>query len=174
MIKDNLPGYYKKSEFITCLNAALENEKTIFKAYLDSIKQEFFIKTAQEYIYNWEREFNVPSYLSQSLTTRRGNVLARLRGFGTLTKSLLKKIVEGFYEGEVIRIVEDFDNSIVYMYFTTLTELPENYLEFERSLNELFPAHLGYEYSFVFILSTFTHAELEEYEHRILEGAIHG
>lgn len=171
MIKDQLPGYYKKSEFINCLNSAIENEKVIFTEYITSIKKEYFIKTTNNYIYNWEREFKVPSYITQSLELRKGNVVAKLRGFGLLTKNLIKIIVEGFYEGEVTDITEDFEKSVVIINFKTLTELPENCLELEKTLNALFPAHFGLEYNFIFVLSNFTYAELEEYECRILEGA---
>lgn len=173
MINDKLPSYYKKSFFIRYLSNALENEKILFLEYVERIKKEYFIKTTQNYIYDWEREFRVPSYLSQDLQTRRGNVLARFRGNGTTTKDYLKNIIEGFYEGESINITEDFEDSIIVLDFETMKELPENYSELQRSINELLPSHFGYGYKFSFALDKYTYEQLEAYEHKLLEGAVH-
>jgi Uncharacterized protein conserved in bacteria (DUF2313). len=172
MIIDKLPQYYRKSEFIKCLSNALENEKTIFLNYVEATKKEYYIKTTSENIYDWEREFKVPSYLNQDIQTRRGNVLGRFRGFGTSNKNFIRSVVEGFYEGEVVDIVEGNDG-IITLYFKTKKGLPENHLELQRTVEELLPAHLEYAYKFIFALDNYEHEELEPYEHKVLEGAIH-
>lgn len=172
MIVERLPGYYKKSEFIKNLNDAIENEKKIFKEYVENTKREYYIKTTVSNIYYWEREFKVPSYLNQNIQTRRGNVLGRFRGIGTTNKKFIRSVVEGFYEGELIDIVEA-DNGVITLYFKTKKELPENHLELQRTIEELLPAHLEYAYKFIFALDNYEHMELEPFEHKVLEGAIH-
>lgn len=173
MIIEKLPDYYKNSDFIKFLSNAIENEKNILMEKWETSKREYFIKTTVDSIYDWEREFSVPSYLDQDIQTRRGNVLGRLRGFGTANKSFIKKVIEGFYEGEIVDIVEDYETSIVTMYFKTKKSLPENYLELQRSLEEILPCHLDYAYQFIFALENYEHQELEPYTHKVLEGAIH-
>jgi len=173
MIIEKMPNYYKKSPFMAILNLAINDEKDRFEKYLNDNRKEFFIKTTSNYIYDWEREFSVPSYLEQDLFTRRGNVLGRFRGYGTSNKSFIRKVVEGFFEGEVIDIVEDFDKSLITMYFKTKKGLPENYQELQRTIEELMPCHLEYAYKFIFALDSYSHKELEPYEYRVLEGAIH-
>ena len=174
MIKEYLPYYYKKSDFIFYLSKALEKEKELLNDFWQEIKREYFVKTTVNNIYDWEREFKVPSYLDQNLQTRRGNVLGKLRGYGTANKNFIRKVVEGFYENEEIELIEDFENSSFTIAFKTLRELPENYLEMERSMGELIPCHLKFEYNFIFALDNYQHKELEPYKHRVLEGAIHG
>ena len=173
MILDKLPSYYKASDFIKFLNLAIENEKNLLNGKWEASKREYFIKTTADSIYDWEREFSVPSYLDQDIYTRRGNVLGRLRGFGTTNKKFIKKVIEGFYEGEIVDIVENYETSTVTMYFKTKKGLPENYLELQRSLEELLPCHLDYAYQFIFALENYEHKELEPYTHKVLEGAIH-
>lgn len=172
MIIDKLPSYYRNSDFIKYLNTAIENEKRLLSEKWEISKREYFIKTTTDNIYDWEREFSVPSYLDQDIFTRRGNVLGRLRGFGTTNKKFIKKVIEGFYEGEIVDIVEDFELSTVTMYFKTKKGLPENYLELQRSIEELLPCHLDYAYKFIFALDNYEHMELEPYTHKVLEGAI--
>lgn len=174
MIIDQLPQHYKSSQIIKCLSLAIENEKQLFNKYFEDTKREYFINTALTSIYDWEREFKVPSYIHQDINTRRGNVLGRLRGYGTSNKDFIKKVVEGFYKGEEVEIIEDHSQSELTIYFKTIKDFPANYLELQRSLEELLPCHLEYSYEFGFALSNYTHAELEHYQHRVLEGAIHG
>ncbi len=71
-------------------------------------------------------------------------------------------------------MVEDFANSKFIMSFKTLKNLPENYIEMERTIKELIPCHINFDYKFKFALDNYKHNELEEFEHRVLEGAIHG
>lgn len=174
MIKNYLPDYYNNSEFIFYLSEGLKSEKEILEKFWNDTKREYFIKTTVNNIYDWEREFLVPSYLDQNLQTRRGNVLGRLRGYGTANKNFIKKVIEGFYENEEIELVEDFEKSSFTIFFKTLKGLPENYMELERTLGELIPCHLKFEYNFTFALNNYQHKELEPFKYRVLKGAIHG
>ncbi|MBG9774209.1 putative phage tail protein [Brevibacillus laterosporus] len=77
---------------------------------------------------------------------RRSAIRARLRGTGTVTKEMLKNVVESFTNGEV-EVIEDNEHYAVTIKFVSNVGIPANYDDAKRAVLEIIPAHIGVEFT---------------------------
>lgn len=117
--------------------------------YIQDLINQCFIDTATWGLVDWEEEYGIETNLSLSYEQRREIIKAKKRGQGTTTKAMLKNAAEAFSGGEV-NIIEDNPNYSFTVQFIGIKGIPRNMEAFKNMLEDIKPAHLGYEFKYTY------------------------
>ena len=77
--------------------------------------------------------------------------MSKLRGTGTVTKSMMKNVAASFVNGD-IEIIEYPSEYCFAVKFTSRTGIPYNISDIQAMIEEIKPAHLAVEYIFTYKL----------------------
>ena len=124
--------------------ARLENEVKL-------TENQFFVILAGKNIQNHEQDVGVIPDEAADLETRRGRVLSKLRGTGTVTKTMMKNVAASFVNGD-IEITEYPSRYMFSVAFTSKQGVPYNLQDIKDMIEEIKPAHLAVEYIFTYRL----------------------
>ena len=102
---EKMPGYYRKSQVMTELCTSIETEFERFKQETLITENQFFVILADRDIKRHEEDVGLVPDTSADIETRRGRVLSKLRGTGTVTKTMMKNVAASFVNGD-IEIIE--------------------------------------------------------------------
>jgi hypothetical protein len=143
-----LPLYYQESREMLKLQGTTAEEVGLLKNYaLPNLLVQMFVNTATWGLSYWEKELAITIDPNQPCARRREMVLAKLRGTGTSTKERIKTVAEAFSGGEV-DVIEYNDEYRFEVKFVGVLGIPPNMAGFLAMLDDMKPAHLGYEISY--------------------------
>ena len=108
---EKMPGYYRKSKVMNDLVRSFENEFNRLNAETTLTENQFFVVLVPD--------------TTANLDTRRGRILSRLRGTGTVTKTMMKNVAKSFINGD-IEIIEYPSKYCFAVKFTSKTGVPYN------------------------------------------------
>lgn len=148
---ENMPGYYRKSKVMNDLIHSIENEFERLKSETTLTENQFFVILSDRDIKNHEEDVGLVSDTSADIETRRGRVLSKLRGTGTVTKTMMKNVATSFVNGD-IEIIEYPSEYCFTVKFTSKTGVPYNIYDIQAMIEEIKPAHLAVEYIFTYRL----------------------
>ena len=114
----------------------------------ESVKQ-FFIDTATWGLVYWEKQLGLSTDLTQTYTRRREIILAKLRGAGTTTKSMIQSVATAFSGGDVDVIEYPHENRFE-VNFIGIKGIPPNISGLINAIEEIKPAHLVYDFSYTY------------------------
>lgn len=92
-----------------------------------------------------EAEFGVASDNTKPIVQRRAVLIAKLRGQGTTTPAFIRNVAASFEYGEV-SVDESSAPYTVRIIFESVIGIPPNMEDFIRTIEEVKPAHLVFEY----------------------------
>ena len=144
---EKMPGYYRKSKAMNDLVHSIENEFERLKAETTLTENQFFVILSDRDIKNHEEDVGLVPDASADIETRRGRVLSKLRGTGTVTKTMMKNVAASFVNGD-IEIIEYPSEYCFAVKFTSKTGVPYNIADIQAMIEEIKPAHLAVEYIF--------------------------
>ena len=166
------PDFYINSPEFVDIQAALEPEILELWNAKNSILAQLDVETATWGLKFWEQTIGIAVDESKDLNHRRSTIKAKLRGAGTTTLEMVKSIAESFSNGKV-ELIEHSAISKVELHFISRLGIPPNMEDLTTTLREVFPAHLTWEYIYIYHthkqLSRFTYAELSFYTHKQLQ-----
>ena len=148
---EKMPGYYRKSKVMNDLIHSIENEFERLKSETTLTENQFFVILSDRDIKNHEEDVGLISDTSADIETRRGRVLSKLRGTGTVTKTMMKNVAASFVNGD-IEIIEYPSEYCFTVKFTSKTGVPYNIYDIQAMIEEIKPAHLAVEYIFTYRL----------------------
>ena len=148
---DGMPSYYKKSRVMNELLKSLENEFTRLQNTVELTENQFFVILSDRDIQKHEQDVGLLSDINADIDTRRGRVLSKLRGTGTVTKTMMKNVAASFINGD-IEITEYPSEYCFAVKFTSRTGIPYNISDIQAMIEEIKPAHLAVEYIFTYRL----------------------
>ena len=148
---DSMPSYYKKSRVMNEILVSLENELTRLKNTVELTENQFFVILSDKNIDLHEQDVGLVSDPTADIETRRGRVLSKLRGTGTVTKTMMKNVAASFINGD-IEITEYPSEYFFSVKFTSRTGIPYNISDIQNMIEEIKPAHLAVEYIFTYKL----------------------
>ena len=148
---EKMPGYYQKSKVINDLIHSIENEFERLKQETILTENQFFVILSDRDIKSHEDDVGLISDASADIETRRGRVLSKLRGTGTVTKTMMKNVAASFVNGD-IEIIEYPSEYCFAVKFTSKTGVPYNIADIQAMIEEIKPAHLAVEYIFTYRL----------------------
>ena len=146
-----LPTYYQKSTVIRELFKSIELEFKSLSEETVLTENQFFVILSDRDIAKHEQDVGLVPDTSADLDTRRGRVMSKLRGTGTVTKTMMKNVAASFVNGD-IEIIEYPSRYCFAVKFTSRTGIPYNIEDIKAMVEELKPAHLAVEYIFTYRL----------------------
>ena len=147
----DLPAYYRKSKVMNELFRSIEAEYARLENEVKLTENQFFVILADKNIQNHEQDVGVSPDDTADLETRRGRVLSKLRGTGTVTKTMMKNVAASFVNGD-IEIAEYPSRYMFSVAFTSKQGIPYNLQDIKDMIEEIKPAHLAVEYIFTYRL----------------------
>jgi hypothetical protein len=114
-------------------------------------ENQFFVILSDRDIAKHEQDVGLVPDTAADLETRRGRVMSKLRGTGTVTKTMMKNVAASFVNGD-IEIIEYPSRYCFAVKFTSRTGIPYNIEDIKAMVEELKPAHLAVEYIFTYRL----------------------
>ena len=130
---------------------SLELEYERLKQEVRLTENQFFVLLADKNISNHETDVGIVPNPSEDLETRRGRILSKLRGTGTVTKTMMKNVAASFVNGE-IEIVEYALEFLFAVKFMSKQGIPYNLADIQKVIEDIKPAHLAVEYIFTYRL----------------------
>ena len=146
-----LPSYYQKSRVIKELFKSIELEFKSLSEETVLTENQFFVILSDRDIAKHEQDVGLVPDTAADLDTRRGRVMSKLRGTGTVTKTMMKNVAASFVNGD-IEIIEYPSRYCFAVKFTSRTGIPYNIEDIKAMVEELKPAHLAVEYIFTYRL----------------------
>ena len=146
-----LPTYYQKSKVIRELFKSIELEFKSLSEETVLTENQFFVILSDRDIAKHEQDVGLVPDTVADLDTRRGRVMSKLRGTGTVTKTMMKNVAASFVNGD-IEIIEYPSRYCFAVKFTSRTGIPYNIEDIKAMVEELKPAHLAVEYIFTYRL----------------------
>lgn len=125
-----------------------------FLYYSDDVKKQLRIDTATWGLVYWEERYGIETNLDLSYEQRREMVKAKKRGQGTTTMQMIKNVAEVFSGGEV-NVIENTGPYIFTIQFVGVKGIPRNMQAFINMLEDIKPAHLGYEFKYTYTVWNF-------------------
>ena len=148
---ENMPNYYRKSQVMTELLSSIEKEVNRLNDEVTLTENQFFVLLSDKDIERHERDVGIPLDMSADIDTRRSRVLSKLRGTGTVTKTMMKNVAASFVNGD-IEVVEYPSRYCFAVRFTSKDGVPYNIEDIKAMIEEIKPAHLAVEYVFTYRL----------------------
>ncbi|MBQ7038996.1 MAG: DUF2313 domain-containing protein [Clostridia bacterium] len=148
---ENMPNYYRKSQVMTELLSSIEKEVNRLNDEVTLTENQFFVLLSDKDIERHEQDVGIPLDMSADIDTRRSRVLSKLRGTGTVTKTMLKNVAASFVNGD-IEVVEYPSRYCFAVRFTSKEGVPFNIEDIKAMIEEIKPAHLAVEYVFTYRL----------------------
>jgi uncharacterized protein YmfQ (DUF2313 family) len=177
---DYIPNYYEDIREARAIVDSGSATIAGLNADINDVLAQFYVDTATWGLAIWERIVGLPSAATYSvwdtmaqrsvlldtleyktwdlieksytlsLDERRSAVKSRLRGAGTVTKTMLVSVCAAYTGGtvEIIEIPADFRVQIV---FTDITGVPLNMDALEAVVRDIMPAHLVIEYVYRYL-----------------------
>lgn len=146
-----MPSYYRKSKIMQDIISSIELDFERLKQQANLTENQFFVILADENLQKHEQDVGIAPDNSADLDTRRGRVMSRLRGTGTVTKTMMKNVAASFINGD-IEIVEYPSEYLFAVKFTSKKGIPYNIEDIKAMVEEIKPAHLAVEYIFTYKL----------------------
>lgn len=125
-----------------------------FLYYSDDVKKQIRIDTATWALIYWEERYGIETNLDLSYEQRREMIKAKKRGQGTTTMQMIKNVAEVFSGGEV-NVIENTGPYIFTIQFVGVKGIPRNMQAFINMLEDIKPAHLGYEFKYTYTVWSF-------------------
>ncbi len=110
-----------------------------------------FVQTATWGLLRWEEVYGITTNLSLPYEQRREVILAKMRGQGTTTVEMIKNVASAF-TGIEVEVIEDNSHYMFIIRFVGQYGVPRNLQAFREILEEIKPAHLGYELEYRFVI----------------------
>ena len=130
---------------------SIEAEFELLKSDVALTENQFFVVLADKNISEHEKDVGLAPDTGADIETRRGRVMSKLRGTGTVTKSMMKNVAASFVNGD-IEIIEYPSEYCFAVKFTSRTGIPYNISDIQSMIEEIKPAHLAVEYIFTYKL----------------------
>jgi hypothetical protein len=171
-----LPDYYFTSRIMQAIMNAQGTEIDKLYAALDSVLNQFFVETADDWglqkwahfvqadykIVNTWRDLSDRTWdvlngfvwtdlesTSVQENMNREYILAKLRGYGAATQDLFKQVALSFTNGN-IEIIENPSQYEFTIKFTDVKGIPPNMEQFINAIEEIKPAHLVYDIQYTY------------------------
>lgn len=149
-IMQYLPPYYRESRVMRAIADAQGSEVGAFWTTLENILKQFYVETASDWGLDlWERMLGLTSFSGKPLDQRRSRIISKLRGYGTVTVSLIKNVAESYVYGTV-DVAEDPAAYSFTVKFVDPRGVPPNLDDVKAAIEEIKPAHLAVEYQFTY------------------------
>lgn len=150
-----LPTYYRDSKVIKNIEIdVFAPEIAILNYRHEDLLKQLFLDTATWSLDIREKELGIQTDLNKSYEERREIIKAKLRGSGTVTKTLIKNVSRAFSGGDV-EVIENFSDYSFIIQFIGIKGIPKNMAGLIDAIEDIKPAHLGYYFKYTYTVWDF-------------------
>lgn len=144
-----LPPHYAGIREMQELQGAVGEEIGRGRQAVNELLDQQFIATATWGLDLWEWELGITVDHSKSYERRREILLAKLRGAGTTTGEMVRRVAAAFSGGDV-EVIEHPEEYRFEIRFIGVKGIPPNMPGLMQAIEEIKPAHLvcGFKYTF--------------------------
>ncbi len=146
---ERLPDHYQRSAPARELQRVVGLPMDRLWADREDLLDQLWVDTATWGLSWWETWCGIPVDRSAGYELRRSRVKAKLRGRGTTTVELIQATA-GAYVDAQIHVEETPGEHRFTVVFSDIRSQPPELSELTGSINEIKPAHLDYDYLFVY------------------------
>lgn len=147
----HLPEFYARDGLIRMvMDAAAEPTGDVMYGFRELLRQ-FYVSTATWSLSEWEQELGLTVDPTKPVERRREQVLAKLRGTGTVTRDMIIRTAAAF-SGGVVDILEYPAESRFVIKFIGVLGIPANMAGFIQMLQLIKPAHLTFSFEYSYTL----------------------
>ena len=167
MIKRYLPSFIVKGNIIKDIFESQQAEVDLLNNNIQDLIDNLFVETATWSLENWEKEYNIPIDLDDTLENRRSRILARMVSKGQpFTKETIEAIANQFTNGSV-EVIEHLEDDYFTVKFVSTKGIPPKIQDVYDAINEVKASWLDIDYEFIFntvhYLRQYTVRELRQY-----------
>ena len=167
MIKRYLPSFIVKGNILKDIFESQQAEVDLLNNNIQDLINNLFVETATWSLENWEKEYNIPIDLDDTLENRRSRILARKVSKGqAFTKETIEAIANQFTNGTV-EVVEHLEDDYFTVKFVSTKGIPPKIQDVYDAINEVKASWLDIDYEFIYntvhYLRQYTVRELRQY-----------
>lgn len=150
-----LPQYLHSDSIMKVLqNEVLSRELGRLNFHMKSMLQQCFIDTATKEASGlklWEQFLGIPVDENKPEDYRKSVIKAKVRGTGTVTKKMINQVASAYSNCEV-EIIEKPEAHKFIIKFIGGKGIPPNMLDLTKTIEEIKPAHLNFEYEYTYCI----------------------
>ena len=144
-----LPDYYDENRTMQELQDILSEKTDAIEKELSLLMREFFPAYTSLLLERYEQIFGIQTDVTKPDSFREEQILAKIAGAGTTTKSMIKDVSCTYSDGEV-EVIEDNAKSCFIIRFIGTLGIPKNMSGLKQTIEEIKPAHLAVEYEYIY------------------------
>ena len=167
MIKRYLPTFIAKGNTIKNVYESQQAEIDLLNNDIQDLINNLFVETATWGLESFEKKYNIPINLDDTLENRRSRILARMVSKGQpFTKETIEAISNQFTNGDV-EVIEHLENDYFTVKFVSEFGIPPKIQDVYDAINYVKASWLDVEYEFkyntVYDVRQFTVKEIQKY-----------
>ena len=167
MIKRYLPSFIVKGNIIKDIFESQQAEVDLLNNNIQDLIDNLFVETATWSLENWEKKYNIPIDLDDTLENRRSRILARMVSKGQpFTKETIEAIANQFTNGSV-EVIEHLEDDYFTVKFVSTKGIPPKIQDVYDAINEVKASWLDIDYEFKYntvgYIKEFTVGEISKY-----------
>ena len=167
MIKRYLPSFIVKGNILKDIFESQQAEVDLLNNNIQDLIDNLFVETATWSLVNWEKKYNIPIDLDDTLENRISRILARMVSKGQpFTKETIETIANQFANGDV-EVIEHLEDDYFTVKFISSKGIPPKIQDVYDAINEIKASWLDVEYEFIYntvhYLRQYTVRELRQY-----------
>ena len=151
MLLAKYPEYLQKGAEFADIQQALEPERVALWQARDGLMDQLNVESATWGLQYWEQALGIPVEMAKPAAFRRSRVKSKLRGVGVTTVAMIQNVAESFSNGAV-EVAELSERYRVEIKFVGTIGIPPNMADLTAALREVMPAHLGWDYRYMYLL----------------------
>lgn len=145
-----VPELLRGSRLFSTVLSVEGTEMDELSASQQEVLAQFYIETAADWgLDRWEEMLGLSSYAAKPLDQRRSRIIAKLRGMGTVTVTLVQNVAESYTYGKVA-VIEHPGQYGFTVKFVDSRGVPLNINDVKDAIEKIKPAHLAVSYEFTF------------------------
>ena len=167
MIKRYLPSFIVKGNILKDIFESQQAEVDLLNNNIQDLIDNLFVETATWSLENWEKKYNIPIDLDDTLENRRSRILARMVSKGQpFTKETIEAIANQFTNGSV-EVIEHLEDDYFTVKFVSTKGIPPKIQDVYDAINEVKASWLDIDYEFKYntvgYIKEFTVGEISKY-----------
>jgi len=146
-----VPEFITQSPTFSALYNEEQSEVNTVNTDALDLQNQCFVDTSTWGISDWESFYGIPININNKINYRRSNVLAKIRGRGTSTVTLVQNVANSYENGQV-QVIEDATHYQFTIKFIGNKGIPPNIDDLKASIERIKPAHLEVIYAYNYTL----------------------
>lgn len=148
-LKDYLPDRLLSMPVADFQDALQPEIDKLTNEFFKITEYELFASTADKWLSMWEKAYGIPSGQEKPISERRSRLLSKMRGAGTTTAEMIRRVVSSYANSDC-QVIEHNENYYFEIKFIGVIGIPPNMDDVRAALEEIKPAHLAYEFLYLF------------------------